>query len=118
MDAFPEVDFVRVIDALGGRLGQAAANPNAGMISFHPAAQPYINQVKQLLIRLVDIERVFAENVHACRQKDYARASEVIFSAVDPNAPRPSADMDVVVERARNRAEDIMFAVQRLVSLF
>jgi hypothetical protein len=66
--------------------------------------------MKQLLVRLVELERSYAEGVMACKQKDLARSLDIITGTMDRNEP------DETISRARSRAEEISGCVHRVLT--
>jgi hypothetical protein len=100
-EEFPEIDFIAFLEQCN----------KGGYISYTAITAQFAPLIKQLLVRLVDIERQYAEQVRASKQKDFMRASEVIVGTTNERN-----EIDETMIRAHTRAEDIQLVVHRIMS--
>ncbi len=101
-EEFSDVDFVKFIESSVMR---------GGAISYNTISAPMFGKMKQLLVRLVELERSHADGVMTCKQKDFVRAMEII-----PGVAERGNEADETVMRARMRAEEISGCVHRLLT--
>jgi hypothetical protein len=101
-EEFTDVDVLRFVEIFA----------RGGMMAYNPISAQTSTRIKQLLIRLIDLERLYHENLMTCKRKDVVRAADIITGGAD------RADVDEMILRARNRGEELGVCVQRLLSLF
>lgn len=99
-EEFVDIDFVKFIESTA----------RGGIISYNNITAPMFAKMKQLLVRLVELERTYAEGVIACKQKDLVRSVDIITGTMERN------EMDETIGRARSRAEEISGCVHRLLT--
>ena len=99
-EEFPDIDFVKFIESTG----------RGGIISYNNITAPMFGKMKQLFVRLVELERTYAEGVIACKQKDIARSVDIVTGTMDRN------EIDETIARARSRAEEISGCVHRILT--
>jgi hypothetical protein len=100
-EEFSDIDFVKFIESCA----------RGGIVSYNAITVQLAPKIKQLLLRLVDLERAYADGVFNCKQKDYPRAQEIITGMGDRGS-----EIDDTISRARIRADEIGICVHRVVS--
>jgi hypothetical protein len=104
-EEFSDVDFVKFIESSVLRC------PGGSIIAYNAVSAQMSGKMKQLLVRLMELERSHADGVMTCKQKDFVRAMDII-----PGVAERGNEADETVMRARIRAEEISNCVHRLLS--